>query len=89
MILLYTGNGKGKTTAAIGTALRALANNKKVTLVQFLKPGNSSEIKFLKKIPNLTLKSFGKKSLTDPRKLTQKDFILIKKKSILFTCGTN
>lgn len=48
MIIIYTGNGKGKTTAAIGAALRAIANKKKVVIVQFLKPGTSSEIKLLK-----------------------------------------
>lgn len=37
MIQIYTGSGKGKTTAAIGLANRAVANGKKVVFIQFLK----------------------------------------------------
>jgi cob(I)alamin adenosyltransferase len=36
-ILIYTGNGKGKTTAALGTALRSLGYNWKVCMIQFIK----------------------------------------------------
>lgn len=44
MIHLYWGDGKGKTTAAMGLALRALGHNRKVVIVQFLKDGSSGEI---------------------------------------------
>ncbi len=37
LILIYTGNGKGKTSAAIGTALRTLAHGGQVAMVQFIK----------------------------------------------------
>ncbi|UCH12873.1 MAG: cob(I)yrinic acid a,c-diamide adenosyltransferase [Candidatus Omnitrophota bacterium] len=51
MIHLYTGDGKGKTTAAVGLALRAKGTGKKVCIIQFLKGGcASSEIKLLKKV---------------------------------------
>ena len=49
-IQIYTGNGKGKTTAALGLALRAAGAGKKVFIGQFLKFGGYSEIKALKKI---------------------------------------
>ena len=41
---VYTGNGKGKTTAALGLTLRALGNGMKVFFAQFLKSGRTGEI---------------------------------------------
>lgn len=51
LILVNTGNGKGKSTAAFGTAIRAIGTGYKVGLVQFIK-GNwkTGEIKFLKSL---------------------------------------
>ncbi|HCC69198.1 MAG TPA: cob(I)yrinic acid a,c-diamide adenosyltransferase, partial [Nitrospiraceae bacterium] len=39
LIHVYTGDGKGKTTAAIGLAMRAAGRGKKVLILQFLKGG--------------------------------------------------
>ncbi|MBM2821199.1 MAG: cobO [Candidatus Berkelbacteria bacterium] len=48
-IHIYTGDGKGKTTAALGLALRAIGAEKKVAIIQFMKKGNYSEHKAIKK----------------------------------------
>lgn len=63
---VFWGNGKGKTTSALGTALRACGNNYTVHLVQFMKDGASSleqqipgEILALNKFPNFSYKRFG------------------------------
>ncbi|MCR5098324.1 MAG: cob(I)yrinic acid a,c-diamide adenosyltransferase, partial [Lachnospiraceae bacterium] len=49
-IHLYYGEGKGKTTAAMGLASRALGHGKKVVIVQFLKKGESGEVNSLEKL---------------------------------------
>lgn len=55
MIHIYCGDGKGKTTAAVGLAVRAAGCGKKVLFVLFFKNGVSSEINFLKKSDNITV----------------------------------
>jgi cob(I)alamin adenosyltransferase len=57
---IYTGNGKGKTTAAIGLAIRAAGAGLKVFIAQFIKMGEYSEIKALKRFSDLiTVEQFG------------------------------
>ena len=55
MIHLYHGDGKGKTTAAMGLALRAAGSGKRVVIVQFLKDGTSHEVRMLSKLPGVTV----------------------------------
>ncbi len=50
MIHVYHGDGKGKTTSAMGLALRSVANDKKVLICQFLKDGSSGEIRLLQQL---------------------------------------
>ena len=50
MIQVYTGNGKGKTTAALGLALRANGAGLRVYIGQFIKNGNYCELKALRRI---------------------------------------
>lgn len=50
LLHLYYGDGKGKTTAAMGLALRAIGSGKRVVIVQFLKGGTSGEIPMLEQL---------------------------------------
>ncbi|MBP2630631.1 MAG: ATP:corrinoid adenosyltransferase BtuR/CobO/CobP [Firmicutes bacterium] len=60
-IQVYTGNGKGKTTAAIGLAIRALGAGKRVLFLQFMKSKIYSEHTILGALsPNLTVETTGK-----------------------------
>lgn len=63
LIHIYCGDGKGKTTAAIGLAVRAVGSDMKVVFTQFMKGNSSSEINVLEKIENINLifcdKQFG------------------------------
>jgi cob(I)alamin adenosyltransferase len=62
-IQVYTGNGKGKTTAALGLAMRAAGAGLKVYFVQFLKGRKNSEHISLEKFKkNIIIRQFGKKS---------------------------
>jgi len=55
MIQVYCGDGKGKTTAAMGLALRAAGTGSAVFIVQFLKNRPTGEIVLLEKIPGVTV----------------------------------
>lgn len=52
---LYCGDGKGKTTAAVGLAVRFAGRGGKVVLAQFLKDGTSGECRALAKLGNVTM----------------------------------
>lgn len=52
-IHIYAGDGKGKTTAGVGLAVRAAGSGLRVLYTQFLKDGKSSEIKILKEIKQI------------------------------------
>ena len=81
MIHIYYGNGKGKTSAAIGLGIRACGQDLKVVIAQFLKSDNSGEIKVIKNISNFcTLESPQKLpfyfQMNDSQKLEYNDFAL-------------
>ena len=60
LVQVYTGNGKGKTSAAFGLALRAIGRGLKVYIIQFIKGGfDYGELYIIDKLPNLKLKAFG------------------------------
>ena len=58
-IQVYTGNGKGKTTAALGITLRAVCAENRVFIGQFMKGQNYSELKALEYLPRLEIEQFG------------------------------
>ncbi len=61
LVHLYTGDGKGKTTAALGLALRAAGHGLRVLVVQFLKGGKApfGEVEALRALPNVEVVQFG------------------------------
>ncbi|MPM79107.1 Cob(I)yrinic acid a,c-diamide adenosyltransferase [bioreactor metagenome] len=70
LIQVYTGNGKGKTTASLGLALRASGHNFKVCMIQFMKDSDAyGEVHASKFLPNFTLIQVGRNdfvNLADP-----------------------
>ncbi|MBI9087875.1 MAG: cob(I)yrinic acid a,c-diamide adenosyltransferase [Desulfobacterium sp.] len=59
-VQVYTGNGKGKTTASLGLTVRAAGAGFKVFIVQFLKQGDYSEIKALERFfDQITIEQYG------------------------------
>ena len=73
LVQIYTGNGKGKTTAAVGLAVRAAGHGNKVLFAQFLKPGSLDlgERKTIERIGAITLETVNdkwdmRKSLDEP-----------------------
>ena len=78
LLIVNTGNGKGKTTAALGAALRAAGTGMKVCIIQFLKGSwKYGELESLKKIPEIEILQMGtgftweKESLDEDRKLAR------------------
>lgn len=60
LVIIYTGEGKGKTTAALGLVLRASGYNKKCLIVQFGKAWFTGELAGIKKLPNIKIIQGGK-----------------------------
>ena len=59
-VQVYTGNGKGKTTAALGITMRASGAGMKIAFIQFMKALGYSEQKVLPTLPGVTWKTLGK-----------------------------
>lgn len=55
LIHIYCGDGKGKTTAAVGLTLRSAGAGNRVVFTQFFKDGSSSEISLLRQIPGISV----------------------------------
>jgi len=66
LVQAYTGGGKGKTSAALGLALRAVGQGFKVYMIQFMKSGDTGELFSIKKyLPNITIVQVGKEALKE------------------------
>ena len=76
---IYTGSGKGKTTAAIGLGIRAAGSNNKVYMIQFMKGRKYSELNAIEKIPNFEYKQFGRDEFVSKENPEQIDIDLAKK----------
>ena len=78
-VQVYTGDGKGKTTAAIGLAIRAAGAGLNVYIAQFIKMGEYSEIRALKRFSDrITIEQYGLGRFVK-RKPTKKDIMVARK----------
>lgn len=60
LVQIYTGNGKGKTTAALGLAIRAAGSGMKVYILQFIKSTPCGEMHSIARIKNITIEQCGR-----------------------------
>lgn len=74
LIHVYTGDGKGKTTAALGLVLRMEGAGGRSAIVQFMKGWPYSELNALALLPNVTVVQTGRPDYIRPESLTDKDF---------------
>jgi len=79
LIQVYTGDGKGKTTCALGLALRAVGQGFKVYIVQFMKGRQTGEANAAARLaPELTLNYFGRPGLVNLRSPAPEDLALVR-----------
>jgi len=77
LVQVYTGDGKGKTTCALGLALRAVGQGLKVYVVQFLKGRDTGEARAAARLkPDLTLRAFGRPVLVNLKSPAPEDLAL-------------
>jgi cob(I)alamin adenosyltransferase len=73
LIHIYTGRGKGKTTASLGLAMRAVGHDLKVAVIHFMKIWDYGEVRSLNKL-GIDLFRYGTTELIDPNKPSPVDF---------------
>jgi cob(I)alamin adenosyltransferase len=76
LVHIYTGDGKGKTTAAVGLAVRAAGHGKEIYIAQFMKKNDSGETKALRHFHNIHLFQFGNEGFVEKGNATEDDICL-------------
>ena len=83
LVQVYTGTGKGKTTAAIGAGIRAVGQGLRVHMIQFLKGGDNfppyGEVRAIEQIPRFTLEQFGPSHFVEPGAISDEDREIVKR----------
>ena len=80
MIQVYTGNGKGKTTAALGLALRAAGREMKTLIIQFMKGQKYGEIEAVKKLsPYIVIEQMGRDTFVHVERPNPEDRVMAHK----------
>jgi cob(I)alamin adenosyltransferase len=78
-VQLYTGNGKGKTTAAIGQAVRAVGHGMRVVIIQFMKGRLYGELAVADRLEELTIEQYGRDEFVNPDNPAAEDVELARK----------
>jgi len=74
VIQIYTGNGKGKTTAALGLALRAHGCGLRVIMIQFMKGKDCGELRASRHLKNFTIEQYGRCEFIDSKNPQKIDY---------------
>ena len=74
LVEVFTGDGRGKTSAALGTVVRALGHNHRVCIIHFMKGSYPyGEQETLARLPGVTVRPFGRLSFVDPKNVQPED----------------